>query len=91
MAVGTKQLGAAEKRGGPMQLGAAVAALCYAAPVSADPGELAVTFLCKYMPVVLILDHVIDLMHSPATINGTAVQQLPAANPNAVQGAPTGS
>ena len=90
MAVGTTQLGAAEKRGGPMQLGAAVAALWCASP-GADPGELAVTLLCKYMPVVPNLDHVINLMQSPATINGTAVQQLPAANLNAVHGAPPGS
>ncbi len=47
-----------------------------AAPAGAQPGddpcELAVTFLCRFVPVAPDLDHDVDL-----------TQQLPAADPNA--------
>ncbi|TAM65219.1 fibronectin-binding protein [Mycobacterium sp.] len=73
-------------------IGAAVAALCCTAPAGADPAndpcELAVTFLCKFMPVAPNLDHDIDLTQGPATINGVSVPQLPASNPS---GAPAAS
>lgn len=76
-------------------VGAAVAVFCCAAPASADPGtdpcELAVAFLCPFMPVAPNLDHDIDLTQSPATINGTLVPQLPPSNPNTVQQTPPGS
>lgn len=57
---------------------AAVAALAaglfLATPASADdnPCELAINFLCRFMPVAPDLDHDIDL-----------TQQLPVADPNA--------
>lgn len=63
-----------------------------AAPVAAEPGnepcELAVTFLCKFMPIAPTLDHDIDLTRGPATINGVSVPQLPASNPSAAPSAP---
>jgi len=74
-------------------VGAGVAAVCCACPASADPGtdpcELPETFLCKFVPTLPNLDHDIDLTQGPATINGTAVPQLPAVNPNTVGGAPS--
>jgi hypothetical protein len=73
----------------PVAIVAAVTALYCSAPVSADPVtdpcQLAVTFLCKFMPVAPDLDHDVDLTQSPATINGRPVPQLPALNPGTTE------
>lgn len=73
-------------------VGAALAALVCAGPAGADPGsdpcELAVTFLCRFMPIAPNLDHDVDLTQSSATINGTAVPQIPASDPHAGVTAP---
>lgn len=73
-------------------VGAAVAALFCGCPANADPAtdpcELAVTFLCKFMPIAPNLDHDIDLTQGPATINGTPVPQAPPSDPHVGNGAP---
>jgi hypothetical protein len=62
-------------------VGPILAALILAGPAGADPAtdpcELAVTFLCRFMPIAPALDHDIDLTQGPATINGTEVPQVP--------------
>ena len=65
---------------------AALAALVGACPAGADPGtdpcELAVTFLCRFMPIAPTLDHDIDLTQGSGSINGTALPQVPAVDPH---------
>ncbi len=64
-------------------VGAAAAALCFAATAGADPlddpCQLHATFLCEFAPIAPTLDHDIDLTQSAATINGQPLPQLPAA------------
>jgi hypothetical protein len=65
---------------------AVTAGLLLAAPAGAEPGdnpcELAVTFLCKFVPVAPDLDHDIDLtQQQPAEPNAPAPESLPAADP----------
>lgn len=65
--------------------GAAVVAVvwiaCPAAPAGADPGgdpcQLAVTFLCKFMPIAPDLDGDLDLTHSSVGIDGQPLDQSP--------------
>jgi hypothetical protein len=61
--------------------------LIVAAPASADPGgnpcELAVTFLCQFVPVAPDLDHDIDLTQQqpPADPNAPPPDSLPVVDP----------
>jgi hypothetical protein len=57
-----------------------------AAPASADPGdnpcELAVTFLCKFVPVAPDLDHDIDLtQQQPVDPTAPPPESLPVVDP----------
>jgi hypothetical protein len=58
-------------------------ALGVAVPASADPGDdpcqLAVNFLCKFVPIAPDLDHDIDLTKNPADIDGQPLPQMPPA------------
>ncbi|SBS79088.1 conserved exported hypothetical protein [uncultured Mycobacterium sp.] len=73
-------------------VGAVGVALGSAGPVHADPAgdpcQLAVTFLCKYMPLAPDLDHDIDLTQGSATVNGRSMPELPAAGAGADESAP---
>ncbi|MCW2688323.1 MAG: hypothetical protein JWR37_3213 [Mycobacterium sp.] len=61
--------------------GAIMSTMFLAAPASADPAtnpcELAVTFLCRFMPIAPELDHNIDLTQDSAVINGEQLPQAP--------------
>jgi hypothetical protein len=59
-----------------------------AADPGGDPCQLAVTFLCKFMPIAPDLDHDIDLTQGAATVNGRSMPQLPAAGPAADESTP---
>jgi hypothetical protein len=63
-------------------VGAMAVALGVAAPAGADPGDnpcqLAVSFLCRFVPLAPDLDHDIDLTQSPGTINGQQLPEMPA-------------
>ena len=73
-------------------VGAVSVALDSAAPAHADPAsdpcQLAVTFLCKFMPLAPDLDHDIDLTQGPATVNGRPMPQVPAAGAGADESVP---
>ncbi|BBX18288.1 fibronectin-binding protein [Mycolicibacterium duvalii] len=62
-------------------MGLAPAALGIAAPAAADPAadpcQLAVTFLCRFVPMAADLDHNIDLTQETGVNNGQPVPQLP--------------
>jgi hypothetical protein len=60
--------------------------LLLAAPASAEPGdspcELAVTFLCKFVPVAPDLDHDLDLtQQQPVDPSAPPLESLPVADP----------
>jgi hypothetical protein len=62
------------------------AALFVAVPATAEPGdnpcELAVTFLCKFVPVAPDLDHDLDLTQQhPVDPNAPPPESLPVVNP----------
>ncbi|MCH9734517.1 MAG: fibronectin-binding protein [Actinomycetia bacterium] len=72
-------------------VGASALALGVSAPAGAyttdDPCQLAVTFLCQFVPIAPNLDHDIDLTEGPATLAGHPVPQMPSA-PDPVYGPP---
>jgi hypothetical protein len=62
------------------------AAVVLAVPASAEPGdnpcELAVNFLCKFVPIAPDLDHDIDLTHQqPTDPNAPPPESLPVLDP----------
>jgi hypothetical protein len=63
-------------------LGMLAAAFVAAAPAGADPADdpcqLAVSFLCRFVPMAPELDHDVDLTQDPGALNGQPVPQLPA-------------
>ena len=63
-------------------VGVFASALSVATPAAADPVDdpcqLAVTFLCRFMPMAPGLDHDIDLTQNSGTLNGQDLQQIPA-------------
>lgn len=65
-----------------MAVGVVVSALGVAAPAAADPVDdpcqLAVTFLCRFMPMAPALDRDIDLTQNSGTLNGRNLDQIPA-------------
>jgi hypothetical protein len=71
-----------KKRFLALAIGVAASALGVAAPAAADPVndpcQLAVTFLCRFMPMAPDLDHDIDLTQNAGTLNGQSLQQTPA-------------
>ncbi|MGX9788380.1 fibronectin-binding protein [Mycobacterium sp. MMS18-G62] len=66
-------------------VGALTAGLLFAAPATAEPGnpcELAINFLCRFVPVAPELDHDIDLTQQQAVDpNAPPPDSLPPANP----------
>jgi hypothetical protein len=62
-----------------------------AAPAGADtdddPCQLAVNFLCKFVPMAPDLDHDIDLTKNPGAIDGQTLPEMPSGNLD-VEGAP---
>jgi hypothetical protein len=65
---------------------ALAAATFLAVPASADPGgspcELAINFLCRFIPVAPDLDHDIDLtQQQPVDPNGPPPDSVPAVDP----------
>lgn len=66
--------------------------LAVAVPAGADPGDdpcqLAVNFLCKFVPIAPDLDHDIDLTQKPATVNGQPLPEMPAGNLDVEDGPP---
>ncbi|MCW2730231.1 MAG: hypothetical protein JWR13_1047 [Mycobacterium sp.] len=73
--------------------GVGAAALGVAAPAGADPADdpcqLAVTFLCRFMPIAPGLDHDIDLTQGGGTLNGQSLPEMPDAGPIANDERPT--
>ena len=62
------------------------AGLHFAAPATADPGdnpcELAVSFLCRFVPIAPELDHDVDLTQlQPVDPNAPPPESLPVADP----------
>jgi hypothetical protein len=62
------------------------AGLLLAAPATADPGdnpcELAITFLCRFVPIAPDLDHDIDLtQQQPVDPNAPPPESLPVVDP----------
>jgi hypothetical protein len=62
------------------------AGLLLAAPATADPGdnpcELAITFLCRFVPIAPDLDHDIDHpQQQPVDPNAPPPESLPVADP----------
>ena len=60
--------------------------LLLATPASAEPGdnpcELAITFLCKFVPIAPELDHDVDLtQQQPLDPNAPAPESLPVLDP----------
>jgi hypothetical protein len=43
-----------------------------------DPCQLAVTFLCRFLPMAPDLDHNVDLTKEPGFINGQTLPSMPA-------------
>ena len=66
-------------------VGALAASLLLATPASAEPDspcELAINFLCRFVPVAPDLDHDIDLTQQhPVDPNAPPPDSLPAVNP----------
>jgi hypothetical protein len=74
------------KRTAIAALTALTAGLFLAAPATADPGdnpcELAVTFLCRFVPIAPDLDRDIDLtQQQPVDPNAPPPESLPVADP----------
>jgi hypothetical protein len=67
-------------------VGVIAVVLGLAAPASADPGDdpcqLAVTFLCRFVPIAPDLDHDIDLTQDPGAINGQQLPEMPPSGQN---------
>jgi hypothetical protein len=61
------------------------AAVFLAAPASAEPGdnpcELAITFLCRMVPVAPDLDHDVDLTQQQVDPNAPPPESLPVVDP----------
>jgi hypothetical protein len=66
-------------------LGMLAAAFVVAAPAGADPSDdpcqLAVTFLCRFVPMAPDLDHDVDLTQDPGALSGQPLPETPAAEP----------
>jgi hypothetical protein len=66
-------------------VGVLVAAFGMAAPAGADPGDdpcqLAVSFLCKFVPMAPDLDHNVDLSQDPGALYGQPLPEPPGAEP----------
>jgi hypothetical protein len=65
---------------------ATAAAVFFAVPASAEPGgnpcELAITFLCKFVPIAPELDHDVDLtQQQPVDPNAPPPESLPVLDP----------
>jgi len=66
---------------------ALMAGLLLAAPATADPGdnpcELAINFLCRFVPIAPDLDHDVDLTRQqpPADPNAPPPESLPVVDP----------
>jgi hypothetical protein len=63
-----------------------------AAPAGAAPGDpcqLAVTLLCRFVPIAPDLDHDIDLTKDPGTLNGQSLPAMPSADPKSDDAPPT--
>ena len=70
------------RKGAVIVAGGVVAAtLGAAAPASADPSgdqcPLAVTVLCRFLPIAPGLDHDIDLTQGPGSLNGHTLPEMP--------------
>jgi hypothetical protein len=76
------RVGVAKKRVLAVAVAAVGATLSLGAPAAADPVDdpcqLAVSFLCRFMPMAPGLDHDIDLTQNSGTLNGQSLQQMPA-------------
>jgi hypothetical protein len=75
-------VGVSKKRVLAVAVGVFASALTLAAPAAADPGDnpcqLAVTVLCRLMPMAPDPDHDIDLTQNSGTLDGQNLQQMPA-------------
>jgi hypothetical protein len=62
-----------------------VAALGLAPTAGADPSDdpcqLAVSFLCRFVPMAPDLDHDVDLTQDPGALNGQPLPEAPTAEP----------
>ncbi len=69
------------------------ASLGAAAPADADPGDhqcpLAVSLMCRLLPIAPGLDHDIDLTQGPGTLNGQSLPQMPENAPSSSDGSIT--
>jgi hypothetical protein len=76
---------ATKMRAVAIALGVAAAALGLAAPAAADPADdpcqLAVSFLCRFVPMAPELDHDVDLTQDPGALNGQPLPEPPTAEP----------
>jgi hypothetical protein len=66
-------------------LGVVAGALGLAPTAGADPADdpcqLAVSFLCRFVPMAPDLDHDVDLTQDPGALNGQPLPEPPAAEP----------
>ncbi|MBJ7336338.1 fibronectin-binding protein [Mycolicibacterium sp.] len=76
--------------------GVAAAAFGTAAPAGADPGgdpchlgDIAVTLICKLMPIAPGLDHDIDLTQGSGNLNGQPLPEMPEGTPISENEMPT--
>jgi hypothetical protein len=80
------------KKAAVVTVAAIAISLGFAAPAAADtdddPCQLAVTFLCKFVPIAPDLDHDIDLTQKPATVNGQTLPEMPGGNLDVEDGPP---
>lgn len=64
-------------------IGLIAAAFGVAAPAGADPADdpcqLAVSFLCRFVPMAPDLDHDVDLTQDPGALNGQPLPEPPGA------------
>jgi hypothetical protein len=71
-----------KKRSVIVAVGMIAVLLTTAAPADADPADdpcqLAVSFLCRLVPIAPDLDHNIDLTQEPAIVNGQPLPETPA-------------
>jgi hypothetical protein len=69
--------------------GLLAAAFVVAAPAGADPADdpcqLAVTFLCRFVPMAPDLDHDVDLTQDPGALSGQPPPEAPAAETPAAE------
>ena len=76
---------ATKMRAVAIALGVAAAALGLAAPAAADPADdpcqLAVSFLCRFVPMAPELDNDVDLTQDPGALNGQPLPEPPTAEP----------